>query len=90
MNFWGFHPSLFSHLEEGFKAFLAEKGSELKSEFYIPMHVDNLIKAAKVKAKVLSSDASWFGVTYKEDKPIVIDSINKLIAAGKYPEKLWN
>jgi UTP-glucose-1-phosphate uridylyltransferase len=89
MNFWGFHPSLFEHLEKGFKDFLEKEGNELKSEFFIPMHVDDLIKAKKVKVKVLTSDAQWFGVTYKEDKPDVINNIKKLIAEGKYPEKLW-
>lgn len=89
MNFWGFHPSLFKHLEEGFIAFLQKEGEEMKSEFYIPMHIDNLIKAEKVKVKVLKSNASWFGVTYKEDKPTVIERINQLTQKGIYPSKLW-
>ncbi|MCF8362260.1 MAG: nucleotidyltransferase [Prolixibacteraceae bacterium] len=89
MNFWGFHPSLFEHLEKGFIDFLEKEGKEMKSEFFIPMHVDDLIKAKKVNVKVLTSDAKWFGVTYKEDKPDVINNIQKLIAEGKYPEKLW-
>lgn len=89
MNFWGFHPSLFKHLEEGFIDFLKNEGQEMKSEFFIPFHVDDLIKANKVSAKVLTSDATWFGVTYKEDKPMVIAQLNKLIAQGKYPNKLW-
>lgn len=89
MNFWGFHQSLFNNLEEDFSRFLSEQGKELKSEFYIPFHVDRLIKSKKVNAKVLSSDASWFGVTYKEDKPSVIEQISKLIEAGKYPSNLW-
>ena len=89
MNFWGFHPSLFQHLEKGFIDFLAEKGTEMKSEFFIPMHVDDLIKTGKAKVKVLSSNASWFGVTYKEDKPIVIEKVQALISGGTYPEKLW-
>jgi UTP-glucose-1-phosphate uridylyltransferase len=89
MNFWGFHPSLFQHLEKGFKEFLEREGNELKSEFFIPMYVDDLIKANEVKVKVLTSDAQWFGVTYKEDKPDVIKNIQKLINEGKYPEKLW-
>lgn len=89
MNFWGFHPSLFTHLEEGFVSFLKEKGNEMKSEFFIPMFVDELIKAEKTKVKVLTSSASWFGVTYQEDKPIVKGCINQLIVEGKYPSKLW-
>lgn len=89
MNFWGFHHSLFLHLEAGFKLFLEKEGKEMKSEFFIPMHVDDLIKAEKVKVKVLTSNANWFGVTYQEDKPFVINNIKALIKAGKYPEKLW-
>lgn len=89
MNFWGFHPNLFQHLEEGFVAFLKAQGQEMKSEFYIPFHVDDLIKAEKIKARVLTSDANWFGVTYKEDKPMVVEQIKGLIESGKYPEKLW-
>ena len=89
MNFWGFHPSLFHFLEEGFVQFLNEKGTELKSEFFIPMYVDELIKAGKAKVKVLTSDAAWFGVTYQEDKPVVIDRVKQLISEGKYPSNLW-
>jgi NDP-sugar pyrophosphorylase family protein len=89
MNFWGFHQSLFNYLEEGFVSFLTEKGTEMKSEFFIPMYVDELIKAQKAQVKVLTSNASWFGVTYQEDKPVVKERINQLIAEGNYPSKLW-
>ncbi|MFA9390101.1 MAG: NDP-sugar synthase [Prolixibacteraceae bacterium] len=89
MNFWGFHPSLFEHLEKGFVSFLAEKGKEMKSEFFIPMHVDDLIKSNKTKVKVLTSNASWFGVTYQEDKPVVVQKVQELISSGKYPKQLW-
>jgi NDP-sugar pyrophosphorylase family protein len=89
MNFWGFHTSLFGHLEEGFKKFLEERGSELKSEFFIPMHVDGLIKTYKAEVKILTSNASWFGVTYQEDKPVVKQRIQQLINEGKYPSQLW-
>jgi NDP-sugar pyrophosphorylase family protein len=89
MNFWGFHPSLFNHLEEGFVRFLEEEGKEMKSEFFIPMHVDDLIKSEKIKVKVLTSNADWFGVTYQEDKPVVIEKISALTDAGKYPKSLW-
>jgi NDP-sugar pyrophosphorylase family protein len=89
MNFWGFHPSLFKYLEEGFTQFLKAEGSELKSEFFIPMYVDELIKTGKTKVKVLTSDASWFGVTSQEDKPDVISKINSLTLTGKYPGNLW-
>jgi len=89
MNFWGFHPNLFDYLEEGFKTFLKERGNELKSEFYIPFHVDELIKKGIISSKVLTCDSTWFGVTYQEDKPIVIEKITNLIDKGKYPPQLW-
>ena len=90
MNMWGFQDSLFDYLEELFIEFLKEKGSELKSEFYIPFVVDALVKANKCTAKVLISDSAWFGVTYPEDKPEVQKNLKQLIAEGVYPEKLFN
>lgn len=89
MNFWGFHPSLFEHLDEKFQAFLQAQGTQLKSEFYIPMVVDDLMKEGKVKTRVLKSDAKWFGITYQEDRPITVQKLQELVAEGKYPAKLW-
>lgn len=89
MNIWGFHPSLFDSLETSFVDFLKAKGNEMKSEFYIPMHVGEMVEKGLTKVKVLSSEASWFGVTYKQDKPVVQEKIQALIAKGEYPEKLW-
>ena len=90
MNMWGFQDSLFDHLEELFIEFLKEKGNELKSEFYIPFVVDTLVKAGKCSAKVLISESAWFGITYQEDKPEVQKNLQKLIADGVYPAKLFN
>ncbi len=89
LNMWGFQDSLFDYLEELFIEFLKERGTELKSEFYIPSVVDALVKGNKAKVKVLTSEDSWFGVTYQEDKADVQAKLNKLIEAGKYPEKLF-
>ncbi len=89
MNFWAFKNSFFSALEQGFLAFLEEKGTEMKSEFYFNALVDKMIKAGKVTTSVLSSDAKWFGVTYQEDKPIVQKSLQTLIDNGVYPANLW-
>lgn len=89
MNFWAFKNSFFSALETGFTDFLKERGNELKSEFYFNALVDKMIKTKKASAKVLSSDAKWFGVTYQEDKPIVKKSLRSLINKGVYPENLW-
>ena len=89
MNLFAFYPSLFDLGAKLFESFLKEKGQELKSEFYIPNALDILIKREKIKVKVLKSTSKWFGVTYKEDKPVVVDKINKLIADGIYPHNLW-
>lgn len=89
LNMWGFQDSLFDYLEELFIEFLKAKGNELKSEFYIPSVVDSLVKGNKAKVKVLTSEDSWFGVTYQEDKADVQAKLNKLIEAGKYPAKLF-
>ena len=90
MNFWGFTPSLFQELENQFIDFLNERGQELKSEFYIPFVVAQLIEQGTVSAKVLKSPAQWFGVTYREDKEKAIFAINQLIKEDKYPSSLWN
>ncbi|MFA8435255.1 MAG: NDP-sugar synthase [Marinifilaceae bacterium] len=90
MNFWGFAPTLFQHLEQQFKDFLEKKGQELKSEFYIPSVVAQLIEEGNANARVLNSSAQWFGVTYREDKEKAIKAINDLIQKGEYPSQLWN
>lgn len=91
MNLFGFTPDFFSKTEELFKEFLANPTnmSNLKSEFFIPLCVNTLINQKRVSLKVLTSEAKWFGVTYKEDKPEVVSKISKLIADGIYPSKLW-
>ena len=89
MNFWGFTPAVFEQARSLFVDFLESKGQEMKSEFYIPMVVDQLIREGKATAHVLETNGAWFGVTYQADKPNVIASIKELIEAGKYPEKLW-
>jgi hypothetical protein len=89
MNFWGFTPALFPQLKAAFEAFLKKSGGELKSECYIPATVGELVANGQARVKVLRSPDSWFGVTYREDRPQVIESVRKLIAKGDYPEKLW-
>lgn len=90
MNFWGFTPDYFEHLREQFTGFLDVEGQNPKSEFYIPTVVDNLIKSGQKKVKVLSNSGQWFGITYREDKPLVIEKLSKLIQQGEYPENLWS
>lgn len=89
MNMWGFHPELFDSLEEMLANFLREHGNEEKSEFYIPFVVDNLIRNANQKFKLLTSKDSWFGVTYREDRDHVQASIAELVKSGKYPTPLF-
>jgi len=89
MNMWGFTPSLFVHLETLFVEFLKERGGELKSEFYIPFAVNTMIARKLAHARVLATPESWFGVTYKEDKPMVVAGIRRLIDSGAYPAKLF-
>jgi Nucleotidyl transferase len=89
MNFWGFTPAVFPQLKVSFENFLKKSGNELKSENYIPATVGELVTSGQAKCKVLRSPDSWFGVTYREDRPTVVESIRKLIAKGDYPEKLW-
>ena len=90
MNFWGFTPALFPQLRVAFENFLKKSGGEQKSECYIPATVGELVTSGQAKCKVLRSADSWFGVTYREDRPTVVESIRQLVAAGKYPEKLWS
>ena len=89
MNMWGFTPEYFEYSEKAFKKFLIERGQELKSEFYIPTLVNELIRAGKATCKVLDTPSKWFGVTYAEDRPQVVMKINQLIQEGVYPEKLF-
>ncbi|HVU28270.1 MAG TPA: sugar phosphate nucleotidyltransferase [Verrucomicrobiae bacterium] len=89
MNMWGFTPTIFRHLQTGFTKFLKQHGLEEKSEFYIPSVVNSLIGTGQEKIKVLRSSDPWFGVTYREDRPRVVESIRRLIACGDYPEILW-
>lgn len=90
MNMWGFTPDFLEELESGFKKFLSDlKQDDVKSEYLLPMIVDGLIKENRADVSVLETRDKWFGVTYKEDKPVVVESIRKLIEQGEYPEKLY-
>lgn len=90
MNMWGFTPEFLVELEDGFKEFLAGLGKDdVKSEYLLPSVVDRLIKSGKANVAVLETNDKWFGVTYKEDKPVVVESIQRLIREGKYPSKLY-
>ncbi len=89
MNFWGFHPSIFTNIESQFVDFLKQSINQPKSEFYIPFVVFEMITRGQIEVEVLKADSPWFGVTYKDDKPFVIDQLRELTNRGVYPEKLW-
>lgn len=90
MNMWGFTPSILEELEMGFVEFLSDLGDNAeKKEYLLPTIVDGLIKSGKANVKLLESKDRWFGVTYKEDKEVVVESFKKLILDGVYPEKLF-
>ena len=88
MNMWGFDSNFLAELERGFDEFLSVSCEDVKSEYLLPKVVDALIKSGRASVKVLETDDKWFGVTYKEDKPVVVESLDKLIKAGLYPENL--
>ena len=89
MNCWGFTPDIFDKLLEGFKEFLSEThADELKCEYYLPFAVCDMLKAGECEVNVYSSEDSWYGVTYKEDKPFVVECIAGLKNKGIYPKKL--
>jgi hypothetical protein len=89
MNCWGFTPALFHGLDAQFRAFLMARGTEPKAEFYLPAAVSAMIARDEAKVRVLPTESTWFGVTYREDKPRVEASVASLVAAGRYPARLW-
>lgn len=92
MNMFGFTPEFIGRLEDGFKEFFktAAKENPLKAEFLIPIYAGQLLREKKITMKVLETSDKWFGVTYKEDKPMVVEAFKKLIAGGEYNEDLFS
>ena len=84
MNIWGLTPDIFGYLSEDFKLFLDEHLNEPKTEFFIPVEIDTLIKRGEKKVTVLSSNDRWYGVTFREDKQGVVDAIARMTAEGMY------
>ncbi|MDR2475790.1 MAG: nucleotidyltransferase [Bacteroidales bacterium] len=89
MNMWGFTPDYFEHSSQIFVDFLNKNQSDNKAEFFIPLAVNELIQAKTSRVKVLDTPAKWFGVTYADDRPLVVEKINDLIQKGIYPVKLF-
>lgn len=88
MNFWCFSPAYFEQTETHFSAFLSEHLNTPKSECYIPTVVDDFVAKNEATCKVLPTSSNWFGVTYPDDKPLVVAAVSNLIDKGEYPEKL--
>jgi len=88
MNFWGFTPSIFGHLERGFANFLERSGGDAEAEYFIPLAVNELLRAGKIRVRHIPTGDRWFGLTYPQDLPLVRAHIRELIKAGFYPEKI--
>ncbi len=89
LNIWGFTPSIFPSLKEGFKDFLKKNIASPKAEYFLPSAVNDLVKEGKARVRIMESPDPWFGITYREDKPFVVESIRKLVREGIYPEQLF-
>jgi hypothetical protein len=89
MNMWGFTPDYFDYSERAFIEFLREHGGELKSEFYIPSVVNDLINSGTITLKVEPTTSRWFGVTYAADRQTTVDQFKKLVDEGVYPTPLF-
>ncbi|MCK7542447.1 MAG: hypothetical protein MZV63_72035 [Marinilabiliales bacterium] len=85
MNLWGFKPSIYELLEKEFISFLKNRISDPTAELDIPTSVDKYVKSGHITIKVLETGGKWFGATYQEDKPFVVDSIRRMVDAGIYP-----
>lgn len=90
MNFWGFHPSIFQRTEEMFHQFVRDTAGQARAEFLIPEVVDTMIKSGEAVCEVLTSNDKWYGVTYQEDKPMVVAAFKELLRQQVYPQQLWN
>ncbi|RXF68364.1 nucleotidyltransferase family protein [Arcticibacter tournemirensis] len=89
MNFWGFTPAIFEQAKPMFTRFVEANENNPKAEFFIPLMAEELVKTGQANFKVIPTSSKWFGVTYKEDKPIVQKSLADLVENGTYPDKLW-
>ena len=89
MNMFGFTPTVFGYLEASFRRFLSQRLHEPKAELYVPTVMSEAIDQHGASLRVLTSDAQWFGVTYQEDRPVVVEAFARLSEAGTYPHPLW-
>jgi len=89
MNLFGFKPTCYNYLKEEFRAFINKRGMDLKSELDIPTSLDKFVKNGDIRIKILMSNEKWFGVTYRDDKPYVVENIKKMIRKGIYPARIY-
>ncbi|HEX7494140.1 MAG TPA: sugar phosphate nucleotidyltransferase [Bacteroidales bacterium] len=89
MNLWGFKQSCFNYLADEFRSFINRNGMDLKAELDIPTSIDKYVKNGEITIKILMTNERWFGVTYREDKPFVVENINSMITKGIYPAKIY-
>ena len=91
MNMWGFHKSYLDEAWDRFPAFLEEaaKSNPMKGEYFLPAVVSQLLAENKARVRLLSSPDKWYGVTYKEDKPVIVAALKAMRDHGLYPQKLW-
>jgi hypothetical protein len=89
MNLWGFKPSCYDFLGNEFRNFIDKHGMDLKSELDIPTSVDKFVKSGDITIRILSTNERWFGVTYREDKPFVVENIKTMIRKGIYPARIY-
>lgn len=89
MNFWGLTPAVFPLLESKLFGFLQKSSLDLKAEFYLPTAIGDMIRQGEASVEVLPTDAPWFGVTYRDDKPLVTSALAELHRSGAYPTPLW-
>ena len=90
MNMWGFTPRVFGQLGEHFQKFLERSVSDVQSESYLPSMVNDLVVAGQARVKVLRTQDSWGGITYRADRPRIAENIRRLIENGTYPKSLWS
>lgn len=89
MNMWGFIPSIFDHLQTQFADFLKAHGQDDQSEFFIPSVINKLISTGDAEVSILPTTSTWFGITYREDKPALVAALHHLTDNGTYPTPLW-
>lgn len=89
MNMWGFKPGIFEHLRREFVLFMEQNGTDPKAEFFVPTVVNALMAGHGIRTTVLGTSSPWFGVTYAQEKPLVVERISQLVLAGEYPSPLW-